>query len=189
MADSTKDSQHTVKLEELLRFKRAERPDQTFWEQFDQDLHQRMMQTLVKKDPWYVQLFRGLTGKLAQTTAIAAAAAVLALMVIRPALVVPQKQAQFNQAALASSAITTTDPAALEEQPEATTSTTVKPVLLAEADYRIDSLASTDTEGRAGVTKDFGLDHLDVASYDRTAYTADMALSGFTATGVASIVY
>ncbi|MFU8847561.1 MAG: hypothetical protein ACNA77_02430 [Opitutales bacterium] len=191
MADSTKDSPQTVKLEELLRFKRAERPDQTFWEQFDKDLHQRMMQTLVKKDPWYVQLFRGLTGKLAQTTAIAAAAAVLALMVIRPALVLPQKQAQFNQAALASSAITTAHSDALEEQPKATTFTTVSPVLLAEADYRIDSLTSTATDGRAGVTKDFGLDHLDVASYDRTAYTADMALSlsGFTATGVASIVY
>lgn len=191
MADSTKDSPHTVKLEELLRFKRIERPDQTFWEQFDKDLHQRMMQTLVKKDPWYVQVFRGLTGRLAQTTAITAAAAVLALMAIRPALVVPQKQAQFNQTTLASSAVTTNNTAAQEEQPKATTSTTVQPVLLAEADYRIDSLTSSATDGRAGVTKDFGLDHLDVASYDRTAYTADMALSlsGFTTTGVASIVY
>jgi hypothetical protein len=39
------------------------------------------------------------------------------------------------------------------------------------------------------VTQDFGLDRIDVASYDSSAYSADMALSGFTSVGVASIVY
>lgn len=186
MAHSTKDSPQTVSLEELLRFKRAERPDQAFWEQFDNELHQRMLQTLVKKAPWYIQIFRGLTGKIAQTTAISAAAALLALMVIRPALVMSDEQSQLTGAALAEA------PIAHEAQVNPAKETMPQsgsPVLVAKADYSIESLTASTKEGINGVTKEFGLDHIDVASYDRSVYTADMALPGFASTGVASIVY
>lgn len=186
MAHSTKDSPQTVSLEELLRFKRAERPDQAFWEQFDNELHQRMLQTLVKKDPWYVQLFRGLTGKIAQTTAISAAAALLALMVIRPALVMSDEQSQLTGAALAEAP---TAHEAQENPEEKTMPQADSPVVVAKADYSIESLTASTKEGINGVTKEFGLDHIDVASYDRSVYTADMALPSFASTGVASIVY
>lgn len=189
MAHSTKDSPQTVSLEELLRFKRAERPDQAFWEQFDNELHQRMLQTLVKKDPWYIQIFRGLTGKIAQTTAISAAAALLALMVIRPALVMSDEQSQLTGAVLAEAPIAheaLTKPA---EEKMPSSSPSESPVVVAKADYSIESLTASTKEGINGVTKEFGLDHIDVASYDRSVYTADMALPGFASTGVASIVY
>lgn len=186
MAEPIKDSHNNVSLEELLRFKRAERPGEAFWEQFDSELHQRMMQTLVKKDPWFIQILRGLSGKVAQSTAIAAAAAVLALMVIQPALIGPGHKSPIAQSA--TTGINPSFAATGETEQEAVPEET-GPVLLAEADYRIESLSAASVEGAGGVTKDFGLDHLDVASYDRSAYTADMALSGFTSAGVASIVY
>lgn len=186
MAHSTKDSPHKVSLEELLRVKRAERPDQAFWEQFDNELHQRMLQTLVKKDPWYVQVFRGLTGKIAQTTAISAVAALLALMIIRPALVMPDGQSQLAQSVLAQA------PKEHEAQiipAEETMSQSDSPAMVAKADYSIESLTASPKEGINGVTKDFGLDHIDVARYDHSMYTSDMALPGFATTGVANIVY
>jgi hypothetical protein len=87
MADTNSTYDKEVKLEELLRLKRAERPSEVFWNTFDRELHHRMLQTLVKKDPWYVQVLRGVSGRIAQTAAVGSAAAFLALMVLRPALV------------------------------------------------------------------------------------------------------
>lgn len=183
MANSTKDSRNNVSLEELLRFKRAERPNEAFWDKFDNELHERMMQTLVKKDPWPVQVLRGVTGKLAQTTAIAAAAAVLALMVIRPAFIATNEQIQPT---VASASI-----AASVEAPQVLDAATaeIDASLMAEADYDIEALAVSAGNKDAAVTHDFSLDHMDVASYDIAAYSADSPLAGFTSTGVASLVY
>jgi hypothetical protein len=185
MANSNKDSGNKVSLEELLCFKRAERPDEAFWEQFDNELHERMMQTLVKKDSWLTQVMRGLTGKIAQTTAVAASAAVLALMVIRPAFIVSSEQ---NQATTAIAGIEATETAKSVESVEITANE-VDPSLMAEADYGIEVLSTSVAGNNDGVTQDYGLDHVDVASYDNSVYSADMALSGFTSTGVASLVY
>jgi len=180
MAKPTNDSPNKVSLEELLRFKREERPDQNFWKEFDSELHQRMMQALVKKDPWLIQVVRGLTGKIAQTTAIAAAAAVLALMVVRPAFIATGEE---NQPTLASAR------AELAETVEASADDLDASKLMAEADYKIGFVAPSAMNGTDTVTQDYGLDHIEVASYDTEAYSADMALSGFTSTGVASLVY
>ncbi|HKK18267.1 MAG TPA: hypothetical protein VJ952_06250 [Opitutales bacterium] len=179
MANSTKDSREKVSLEALLRFKRSERPDQEFWKEFDGELHQRMMQTLVKKDPWPVQVLRGLSGKLAQTTAIAAAAAVLGLMAIRPAF---EGLSESSRPALADSSM---EKSSLVEATEED----LDENLMAEADYEIEMVFASAGNDAELVTPDYGLDHIEVASYDRDAYSADMALGGFTSTGVASLVY
>ena len=78
------DTPDKPKLEELLRVKRLERPNDAFWDQFDRELHQRMLQTLVRKEPWYLQTMRALSGRLAQGAAVAGAALVVALLLIRP---------------------------------------------------------------------------------------------------------
>jgi ribosomal protein S10 len=44
-------------VETLLRLKRSENPDAQFWERFEAELHQRMLRTLVQKEPWYRQLY------------------------------------------------------------------------------------------------------------------------------------
>lgn len=179
MGNSIKDSRDKVSLEELLRFKKAERPDQTFWDKFDSELHQRMMQTLVKKDPWFVQLMRGLSGKFVQTSAIAAAAAVMAVMVIRPAFLASSEQSFPVVASVNVESAEVVEMA----------STDAEPVLIAEADYEIEMLSAATVEVSDLVTSDYGLDHLDVASYDSAAYSSGMSLSGFTSTGLASLVY
>ena len=106
MADTNNAHEKEVKIEDLLRLKRAERPSEAFWNTFDRELHQRMLQTLVKKDPWYVQVLHGISGRIAQTAAVGAAAAFLAIMVVRPAFVnataTSNKGAQFTQEAVAS---------------------------------------------------------------------------------------
>ena len=179
MSDPTKDSPNKPSLEELLRFKRAERPDEAFWEQFDGELHKRMMQALVKKDPWHVQVLRGLSGKFAQASAVAAASALLAVMVIRPAFITPES---LEQSALAQIEIGADENAAAIAD-------RIDSGDMAEADYEIEMLTATAADQNASVTRVFGLDQIEVASYETTAYSADMAFSGATSTGVASLVY
>lgn len=180
MANSTQHSRHDKpSLEELLRFKRSERPDEAFWDAFDSELHQRMMQTLVKKDPWYVQVLRGFSGKFAQTAAVAGVAAILALIAIRPTFVSTEAQ---SPAALAHNG------SEVVENAEAVSSD-IDSGLLAEADYEIEMLTAAATDDHSAVTQDYDLDHMEVASYDSDAYSADMAFSGFTSGGVASLVY
>ena len=104
MADINSAHKKEVKVEDLLRLKRAERPDEVFWDTFDRELHQRMLQTLVKKDPWHVQVLRGVSGRIAQSAAVGVAAVLLAMMVVRPAFVntgaTSGNEAQFAQEAV-----------------------------------------------------------------------------------------
>ena len=104
MADINSAHKKEVKVEDLLRLKRAERPDEVFWNTFDRELHQRMLQTLVKKDPWHVQVLRGVSGRIAQSAAVGVAAVLLAMMVVRPAFVntgaTSGNEAQFAQEAV-----------------------------------------------------------------------------------------
>lgn len=191
MAEPTKDSPNKVSLEELLRFKRAERPDQDFWKEFDSELHHRMMQTLVKKDPWPVQVMRGLSGRIAQTTAIASAAAVLALMVIRPAFFVSEEQGHpAHPSAHAGAHASAHASVGVEESDIVVTAAEdLNSHLTAERDYKIEMVSASTVGNKDSVTPDYGMDPIDAANYDREAYSADMAFSGFTSTGVASLVY
>lgn len=185
MANPPEDRRHNISLEDLLRFKRAERPDQAFWEQFDQQLHQRMLQTLVRKDPWYVQLMHALSGTIAQSTAVAGLAAVLAVVVLRPAFIASNESSQTGLVAQASTR------AATEAHDHAGPAATVLETapITAEADYSIDGLSVVANTGSDTVTRDFGLDQINVASYDRSAYSADIAFPGLATAGVTSSVY
>lgn len=57
-------SKHPITVEDLLRFKRAERPPAEFWVQFDRELREKQLAALVQKEPWWRSLpkrLRGLT--------------------------------------------------------------------------------------------------------------------------------
>ncbi|MEO0509731.1 MAG: hypothetical protein AAF065_07720 [Verrucomicrobiota bacterium] len=181
MVKPTKDSQAKVSLEELLRFKRAERPDEAFWDRFDDELHHRMMQTLVKKDPWPIQLMRGLSGKLVQTTAIGTAAAILTIMVIQPAFLATTDVVPSAEVAQSTDAT--------PERFSDSTLSEIETELLAQTDYAIEIYGADQVDVNAGVTREFGLDRIEATTYDTTAYSADTALSGFASTGLASLVY
>lgn len=176
MSDSKDPAHKEVKVEDLLRLKRAERPDDRFWDTFDRELHQRMLQTLVKKDPWYLQLMRGVTGRMAQTAAVGAAAAYLAMMVVRPALV---------ETALPSGG----ELAQNQDIPAATAPIEVAMSDLDEgmvADYQIEAISTESSD--LAYTPDYSLDGFEVASYSSDAYSADAA--AFAVSGVATgLVY
>jgi len=173
MEDLNNAHQNEIQVEDLLRLKRSERPDGEFWDTFDSELHQRMLQALVKKDPWYIQILRGISGRLAQTTAVGLAAIFLAMIVVRPALV---------DSSTPSEAYLAEDEVKLS---------TLKPIEVAMAefdtsltpDYQIEAIS-----GNLEYTSDYELDSFEVASYGTDAYVADTA--SFATTNVATgLVY
>jgi len=175
MADTNSAHDKEVKLEELLRLKRAERPSEAFWNTFDLELHQRMLQTLVKKDPWYVQALRGISGRVAQTAAVGAAAVFLAMMVVRPAFVntaAPSGNgAQFTQEVVASApqvaGIAMSDLENLDS--------------ILTPDYQIEAISGSITD--SGYANEYAADSFEVASYDSEVYAMDAA--AFAGTGLA----
>ncbi len=163
-----------IKVEDLLRLKRAERPDEQFWNQFDRELHQRMLSTLVKKDPWYTQVFRGITGRVAQAGFVATAAAALAVMVVvRPAMVGIEQESPDHIATNVPAALVDALPKAIE-----TSSTTIAAVATAgQMDYSIDSISAREATAADVYRHDFDHDRMEVVALDRSAYSADDAAS------------
>ena len=179
MADMNKAHNKEVKVEDLLRFKRAERPSEVFWNTFDCELHQRMLQTLVKKDPWHVQVLRGVSGRIAQTAAVGAAAAFLALMVMRPALVDPT-QANVAHLALQKSALDLVNSTPSDDVALSDLESNLIP------DYQIEVISGSVTD--SGYANEYSPDSFELASYDRDVYAMDsVSLAG---TGLAiTLVY
>jgi negative regulator of sigma E activity len=181
MAKLPKERQTEISVEDLLRLKRSERPSDQFWNEFDRELHQRMLQTLVKKDPWYLQVVRGFSGRILQSTAIAAAAAVVAMVVVRPAFQ-PTRAVHVAQASV-------------PETVGAPVEVAVTELSLAEAtslpDYQTDVISAEETSSDVNFVRDFGMDSMQVASYDASAYSTDspQARVSFASAGVASLVY
>ena len=182
MADTNNSHEKEVKVEDLLRLKRAERPGEVFWNTFDRELHQRMLQTLVKKDPWYVQVLRGVSGRIAQTAAVGAAAAFLALMVMRPALVDSTRANGANGANLAlqknASDLVNSAPSV------AAAISDLDSNLI--PDYQIEAISGSITD--SGYANEYSPDSFELASYDRDVYAMDsVSLAG---TGLAiTLVY
>ena len=124
-----------------------------------------MLQTLVKKDPWYVQVLRGVSGRIAQTAAVGAVAVFLALMVMRPALV-DSTQAneanlvlQKNASDLANSSAPTVD----------VTMSDLESNFI--PDYQIEAISGSVTD--SGYANEYSPDSFELASYDRDVYVMD----------------
>lgn len=180
MADINSAHKKEVKVEDLLRLKRAERPDEVFWNTFDRELHQRMLQTLVKKDPWHVQVLRGVSGRIAQSAAVGVAAVLLTMMVVRPAFVntgaTSGNEAQFAQEAVVN----------VPQVVEVTISDLEDLDSTLTPDYQIESISGLITD--SGYTSEYAPDSIEVASYDRDVYMMDTA--AFAGTGLAvTLVY
>jgi hypothetical protein len=174
MADTNSTYDKEVKLEELLRLKRAERPSEVFWNTFDRELHHRMLQTLVKKDPWYVQVLRGVSGRIAQTAAVGSAAAFLALMVLRPALVdsTGENGALLD---LQKNALSLVNSAPSADAAMSDLDSNLIP------DYQIEAISGSITD--SGYANEYAPDSFEVASYDSEVYVMDAA--AFAGTGLA----
>ena len=182
MADTNNSHEKEVKVEDLLRLKRAERPGEVFWNTFDRELHQRMLQTLVKKDPWYVQVLRGVSWRFAQSAAVGAAAVFLALMVMRPSLVDSTRANGANGAylALQKNALDLVNSAPSVDAAMSDLDSNLIP------DYQIEAISGSITD--SGYANEYSPDSFELASYDRDVYAMDsVSLAG---TGLAiTLVY
>lgn len=108
-------------LEELLRVKRAERPDDAFWEEFERGLRQKQLAAIIEPKPWWIGLsIWGRRFAPLGLPASVAAAALLAVMVVRTQSPFSPAAAPFPDAAV-SSAVARADkaprPAALASAP------------------------------------------------------------------------
>ena len=184
-----------IKIEDLLRLKRSERPEDAFWNEFDRELHHRMLQALVKKEPWYLQLARGLSGRLPQAAALAAVAAVAMMLVVRPvvldsAVAVARTATTSTAATVAESALGAEPGDSSPQVALADRSQPAQQATEAAAVYRIDAISASEAVGASGFEHDFGMDVIQVASNDAD-YSADSALARVALgnTGVASLVF
>jgi hypothetical protein len=76
------ESNPKVSLEELLRLKRAERPSQEFWQNFEREMRQKQLTALVKKRHWWHNM-PVLLGRRVYIPAGAAAAVAFSLVSLR----------------------------------------------------------------------------------------------------------
>lgn len=176
--------QADINLEDLLRLKRSERPSDQFWNEFDRELHQRMLQTLVKKDPWYLQVLRVFSGRILQSAAVVAAAVLVAMIVVRPA---------FQSTVLPTSVAAAQAPAA--DVLGAPVEVAMTELTIAEAtslpNYDTDVISAEAISSEVNFVRDFGMDQMHAASYAASAYSTDSAQArvAFASAGVASLVY
>lgn len=188
MANHPQERQAEINLEDLLRLKRSERPSDQFWNEFDQELHQRMLQTLVKKDPWYLQLMRGFSGRILQNTALAAAAVVVGMVLVRPAF--QPMASSMGAIAMDSAAVVLSGDTAMAglmygSDLDAVTSE------LSMTDYYADAMSVETNSDDVNFIRDFEMESMQVASYDASVYMTESAQArvSFASAGVASLVY
>lgn len=188
MANHPQERQAEINLEDLLRLKRSERPSDQFWNEFDQELHQRMLQTLVKKDPWYLQLMRGFSGRILQNTALAAAAVVIGVVLVRPAF---QPMASSTGAiAMDSAAVVPSGNTAMAGLMYGSDLDAVASEL-SMTDYYADAMSVGTNSDDVNFIRDFEMESMQVASYDASVYMTESAQArvSFASAGVASLVY
>lgn len=193
------DSEQEIQLEDLLRFKRAEQPGEAFWGRFDQELHQRMLHSLVKKDPIYVQVLRGLTGRVAQTAGLATAAAALAFAFIaqsegeleapREFVAMPE---MFDDAQMAATVgmlnVEDLGAAGASEGGAASMDLSALAALASvERDYAIDAMAATDPD--SGFQRDFGMDRMAGVAVASADYSVRSVNADPVSVALASLVF
>ncbi|HVU35115.1 MAG TPA: hypothetical protein VHE61_16900 [Opitutaceae bacterium] len=103
-------SKNPVTIEDLLRFKRAERPAPEFWDEFDRELRAKQLAALVEKRPWWRRFPRALAGTARYHLPLGATA-VLALTLLsvrdyQPAL--PSSPADINLGPVAATPMAST---------------------------------------------------------------------------------
>ena len=176
MQKPTSHNSDEVSVDDLLRLKRSEKPNRQFWDQFDHELHQRMLQTLVKKESWYLQLWNRLTSinSLTQITGLIAAAVVVSLFLISPTM---------EPTSVSSSSLEDT-----------LMSPDFSSEVMAEADYDTDAMFVRDalrSEQGVNFDQDFTTDIIQLTQNQSSDYAADSIpeRAAFGQTGIASLVF
>jgi hypothetical protein len=193
MVDKNNETETKVSLEDLLKVKRGERPTEQFWGEFDRELHHKMLQTLVKKDPIFIQIMRGLTGRVAQTGAVATMAAICVIALGRSLWTNVAEQSSdaqtFAEVDQSSVSDTRLSKGLLENANDLDSVLAMADSSL--VDYEMAGLDGTGLSDSAGMKRDFTMESMHLASFDSGAYSSDVASISlaFVNQSVASLVY
>lgn len=82
MNDLDKNSEKRLALEDLLRIKRHEKPNEAFWEKFDEQLHEKTLKKLVYKTSFFSRVSHIFT--ISFRPALSAGALALLTIVVQP---------------------------------------------------------------------------------------------------------
>ena len=178
-----------LQLEELLRFKRAERPDEAYWNRFDRELHQRMLQTLVKKDPFHRQVLRAFAGKRFPVGLLTAATAAVALVAIgpfsqpQPSIYMEGSLAASTPQSAVAAPLGSADADAMNPTNAANAANVVEGVEF--VDYTIESIGV----GEETFQQDFGMDRMVAAELSQADYSFQEAAPRSGRTMLASLTF
>jgi hypothetical protein len=163
MKPNTDTTQKPIQLEQLLRLKRAEKPDDAFWEQFDRELHGRMLRTLVNSESQPGAWFNWLRSRWIQAGAVGACAAFVALFAIKlnlsdagsssPAESLAMDFPVANSAAVES--LQMQNPIAVPVQSD---------VAVERLDFGIGQVATAKPSNEATISREFGANAVRVAA-------------------------
>lgn len=196
MPETDQLNQKDVSVEDLLKLKRAEQPSEAFWSDFDSQLHRRMLNTLVKKDPWYVQLMRGLTGRVAQSVTLVGAAAAFAFV----AIIQPTYMTQGNSAGegpvLSAVGANVGAEADVVNFVESDASGAIDLAASAteldelQRDYLVEEVSVVRLAASDHYQHDFGMASLQVEEFDTAAYSAeDIRARSLPKAGMANLMF
>ena len=164
-------------LEELLRLKKHEQPDPSFWESFETELKARTVRELVKKPCPRERLSAAISFFLTRLLPASGAGAALLLALFL------QSGSGWTSALLLESASPTLDgiQAVSQNEPGATESSFANQgssmdtaALLAASDFAVDIISSPQADREASYKTDFLPDVLASQNTERASYTEDV---------------
>jgi hypothetical protein len=175
-----------VTVEQLLRLKRAEKPEAEFWERFDRELHGRMLRTLVNGESKPAGWSRWLRMRWLQAGAVAACVAMVAVFALELELLdsgVAATSVAAYQADRVEVADVSTAPEIVVAVDETTTAVAVE-----RTDFGIGRVASAKPASEASFSRDFGANAVRVAAAMpvdtyRMDYASDTVFGGQSARG------
>lgn len=114
MQDKEKQTPARVTVEDLLQLKRGEQPDESYWERFDRELHEKSWQALAKPKRFSLQGLKVFGVKLAPALPLSAAAAFVVALALNhfPAYLADESEGSVYQAAHPVSTDTASAPVA-----------------------------------------------------------------------------
>lgn len=102
-----------LKVEQLLKLKRFEKPSEEYWEKFQRELHRKKLQALVGHRPWHTMLLEHLSRRLFPLWSLLATASLLVSFFVVNRMTIPVNEDVI--AGLASNVVVNHENAFLSE--------------------------------------------------------------------------
>lgn len=170
-----------VELEDLLRLKRLERPDDAFWNSFQAELHQKTLNTLVRRDISFASRLMQGWKRWAPLIPVGAAALFVTALYLNQAMLTPSRDTGVMELAVA---IPTTEellPQAAEMEDFDTSRSTARFVLSA--------LSTRDGNSDRGFTEVHASNHFQAGFNSRVQFVSGGLATATTGNHSAASIY